>query len=542
MGGKILGFEKSRVVDSYLRGCSRDETARKTGKSGGTVSGIVNEFKEEAESTSLDEAADKYDVLETVESLRGLAVQIRENDSSVEELIFLSKMLQRIKKLTSLDNLEEFIEAGEDLHDSTHVQAAIKLHTLENRLGKTHDAILKEVETAETTKNQLNQEAQRLQTQITSLQDEKTKVETELQNELTQRKLTLERMEQISQLNKALTDNCIELSNVELLQNMLNFVREAGGDPKKLVELAETIDSLNLQIETETKKLYETQNAHTNLDSKNKRTRRRLEKAKNPLKKYHALISMGWTDENLEKVLKLAKAVGKPVEVLCRFELLKSSKDAQLELDRIKAESETLKQENMKAVKRITRRLRRLENESSELVEEKIPSILNQIDKHSQLQTSIDKLIADCARYQKCLDEAICWTTLLQAPEKLPGTTVYRILFEILFPRLQAWSKNKSNNERQELARELFKRALEICIEDSTTLMNMTAKASPINALKTVLSFAKVTSPLYVGILTWYNLHRGEKDVEGFFDVQYYLTKLFEEGISKIGESPRRTQ
>lgn len=561
MGGKILGFEKSRVVDSYLRGYSRDENARKTGKSGGTVSGIVDEFKEEAESTSLDEAAEEYGVSETINNLRNLAVEIRQNNSSIEELLRLSKMMQRVTKLTSLNKLEEFIEAGESLQDSAHVEAAVKLHILEKHLGKTHDAILKEAEAAEMTKNQSNQEAQRLQTQITSLQNERAKVETELQNQLAQHKLTLERMEQVSQLSKALADNGIELSNLELLKNMLNFVREAGGDPKRLVELAETVDSLHLQIETETKKLNETQNDLTNLDSKNKRIGKKLENGKNLLKKYRALALMGWTDENLEKIIKLAKAVGKPEEVLCRLELLKSSKDAKLELDKVKAESETLRQENMKTVKRITRRLRRLENETSTLVNEKIPSILTETDtflknqtntmisqynaltdKCSQLQTSIEKLVADCDRYRKWLDEAICWTTLLQAPEKLSSNTVYRIFFEILFPRLQVWSKNKSNNEKQELAWEIFKRALDILVEDCITLTKMNEKTSRLDAVRIVVGFIEVILPFNTWLGNWYNLHKGEKGVDGFFEAQHYLTKFLVESLPKVGESLKKIQ
>jgi hypothetical protein len=439
------------------------------------------------------------------------------------------------------------------------LEVADKLHILENQLGKTHDVIVEEVETAETTKNQLNQEAQHLQSQITSLQAEKSKIDTELQNQLTQSKLTSERMEQVSQLLKALADNGIDLSNVELLRDMLNFVREAGGDPKKLVELATTVSSLNQQIETQTRKLHETQIAFTNLEGRNIRVRKRLEKAKNSLEKYHSLTSMGWTDESLAKAVKLARAMGKPEEVLCRLELLKSSKDAKAELDKVKAEGETLRQENMKTIKRITRRLGRLANEGSEFVKEKMPSILNETNvflknqtntlmaqynalasKNNIVQTSHDKLVADNADYQKWLDEKICWTTLLQTPEKLQGSTINRIFFGMLFPRLIAWSKNRSKGERQKLAQEIFKWALDINIEGRTTLIKMGEKGSRLDALKIALSFADVTSPSYGGIMIWYNSHRGQKDVEGFFEAQYHLSAFFKEGITKIGESLSR--
>ena len=65
----------------------RDEIAKKTGVSAGGVSSVLKEFMERADSTSLDEAAEEYSVIETVENLRSLAVDIRKAGTSVEELV-----------------------------------------------------------------------------------------------------------------------------------------------------------------------------------------------------------------------------------------------------------------------------------------------------------------------------------------------------------------------------------------------------------------------------------------------------------------------
>jgi len=346
---KISDREKSEIVDLHLQGLTRDQIAKKTGGSAGGVSGALKEFTDCADSSSLDDAAEEYDVVETVESLRSLAVAIRKAGTSVEELTELSNMLGRIKKLIDLDKLEGFIKAGESLGDKAHVEASVRMCAIEERTGKSHDEILSDLEGKEARVRELSSEVQSLQSQMKNLNaekeraqanfnDEKAKLEAELAELLKQHGLTLERIDHISKIQGVLSRYGIALTQLEELQRVLNAVEEADQDAKRLVELAKKVGSLRAQAEAEAKELDETRELAAKLDETILTLEERLKEAELVMEKCHDLESMGWSLESLEKAIKLSREAGSLDEVLNRLELLKPSAKLRADLDRAKAE------------------------------------------------------------------------------------------------------------------------------------------------------------------------------------------------------------
>lgn len=404
MRKKISDREKSEIVDLHLQGLTRDEIAKKTRVSAGAVSGVIKEFTDCADSTSTDEAAEEYDVAVTVETLRSLAGEIRKAGTSVEELMEVSNMLRRVKKLIDLDSLEGYIKAGESLGDKAHVKASVRLHAIEERTGLTHDEILAEVERKDARSKEQSEEIQRRNAEIKNLEDEKTRLTEEEEMFLKQHKLTMARVEQVSHIEEGLSRYKIDLAKLEGLQRVLGAIEEAGYDPKEVVEQIRKKGALQLQIETYTKDLANIQAETEKLNEVISTLEKKLAEAESTLEKYSELESMGWNHESLERALKLAKETGSPEETLSRLELLKPSAEAKAELEKTKAEADALKEKTSKMIEQTLQNLSTLAEKSSSLVNERIPVVVAEIsslaketnnlaEKYNKLQADFTKLL-----------------------------------------------------------------------------------------------------------------------------------------------------
>ena len=473
MGKRLSDRKKSEIADLHFQGLTRDKIAKKTGVSAGAVSGVIKEFTDCADSTSTEEAAEEYDVFETVESLRSLAVEIKKAETSVEELMEVSKMLKRIKKLIDLNRLEEFIKAGESLDDKTHVEASVRMHLLEEHTGKSHDEILVELEKKDARLTEQSEEIQRRNAVIKNLEDKKARLTQEEKDFLKQHKLTMDRVEHVSRIEEALSRYKIDLTKLEGLQRVLGAIEESGYDPK-VVEQIKKKGALQLQIETHTKDLAIIKAETVKLNEVVSTLKKKLAEAESTLQKYNELESMGWNHESLEKALKLAREAGSPEEAMNRLELLKPSAEVKAELERTKAETETLKEKTLKTIKETLKNLSTLAVESYSLVNEKIPGIVAEVNnivktqisslaneynnlaaKHGKLQEDFSKLNEEYQKHKKRLDDAISWSLLLEEPEKLPGNSISHIFFDVMLPRLETWCKSKELTERVNIVTEM---------------------------------------------------------------------------------------
>jgi len=561
---RISDREKSEIMDLHFQGLSRDDIAKEIGVSTGAVSGVIKQFIDCADSESTEEAAEEYDVIETVESLRSLAVKIRKAGTSVEELRGVSNMLGRIKKLIDLDRLEGYIKAGESLGDKAHVEASVRMHLIEERTGRSHDDILNDLESKESRVRGLSSEIQHLQSQIknldlerekaqTNLNAEKTRLEAELKEHLKQHSLTLERIQYIANIERELSGYGIELTQLEGLRRVLNAVDETGQDAKKIAELAKKVGSLRAQTEAEAKELDDTRELATKLSERVSMLEERLVGAEIVVEKCLELESMGWNRESLEKAILLAKEAGSPEEALSRLELFKPSVEAKAELKRIKAETEALKEKALKIIKQTLKNLSTLAKESSTMVNERIPDIVGRVssilkiqisnlaneynslaEKHSKLQADFSKLTEEYRKHQKSLDDAISWSTLIHEPEKLPGDRISSIFFGVMTPRLEIWCKNKNTEERADIARELAKRAICLYSESAANFLKAPKKASVNTTKIAVISFALTVRPFHSAFMEWYKLHKDEKEASNLYKAHYHLEHFYKEGLTDI--------
>ena len=151
--------------------------------------------------------------------------------------------------------------------------------------------------------------------------------------------------------------------------------------------------------------------------------------------------------------------------------------------------------------------------------------------KHSKLQSDYDNLKGKFGKYQKCLDEAIGWRTLLWEPQKLPSNWISHIFFDVMFPQLEKWARNKNNAERYEIAGELTKRAICLYTEPTASFMNAPEKASANDAELALISFGAATMPFYEAFMKWHVLHKHDQGASKLFSAHYYLEKFYNEGL-----------
>ncbi len=155
---RISPQKASRILHFFFEGMPQPEIARKFGINQATVSRYVLRLKEEADSKGLMTAAEEYEVMHEVDSLRSLATELSKNKLTLEE----SK--EGVDILKSFSNLgvspaehESLIKVVSKLKNSDFVPAAMKLAELEASTGKSYGKIVSEFE--------------RVSTQITELKE-----------------------------------------------------------------------------------------------------------------------------------------------------------------------------------------------------------------------------------------------------------------------------------------------------------------------------------------------------------------------------------
>ena len=138
------------------------------------------------------------------------------------------------------------------------------------------------------------------------------------------------------------------------------------------------------------------------------------------------------------------------------------------------------------------------------------------------------RLQEEIRKYQKNLDEAFGWSTLLQAPERLPGDTIYHIFFDVMAPRLQKWCSGRDNKVRLNVAMELAKTAVCLYVESAEKFLKNPEEATVQEVRGALGSYAAATAQFRIALSKWYAAYKHEERSR-FFHVKYHLDQFFEE-------------
>jgi DNA repair ATPase RecN len=489
------------------------------------VSSAVKDFTDQERSTSLVDATEKYNVVETANDLRNIGVFLRKNGIPLEEASSLLLSLERIEKQT----------------------------------GKTPDAILKHVSEAEKRRGELDSEIKGLEAEKANLQtqklatdqackEERTRHEAELQSQLSQHKLTMELVARVPKVTEALAGYGIDLEALEELQNILFSIKASGQDPSELVELAKKAENLSSQVENANKKLTELEESIARKERQITLLKKRQNRALSLARKSRHLERMGWTAETLEKVAKLTVSTGSPEDVFERIELTKTKEDLKIEVDGAKLELEKLRQGNLAEMKKALDQLQELTANSSIFVHTTLPSVVSQINgmmtekvkliskydtlaqECRELQDKQAKLKESCSQYQNKLDEAIGWTKFLTDPANVVPGNMNMIYFDIMIPKLLAWGKNKDYETKRNIATETFKKVFILLGEKTQIFFENPGKADYPGALYAIRCFAVITAPFLNSLSSWNKGHPQSafafQTNRPFRDLQYYFEEI----------------
>lgn len=561
MRTKIDEHKRSEVIKNYLMGKKRDETAKAASTSEGNTSNTERDFREMAEDTSPENAAEEFNVGRLFDGLRKLGGILDEQGYEAEDVPLIVEVVEKTLQYTSLDKLKDVVPILKNT-DKGHLEAAVKLAEYEHKTGMGHEEILEKVAAAEARNKELTEQNEGLTSDNENLKSDKMKLQQSFDDEkarcdaernklLHAHNATMEKIEQFSLTVKTLKENYIELSDLELLRNMTRLTRECGGKPKKLFELARTRSSLRSQIRRENSRVCKARKTVTKLHDTKKKLEAEIEKAKPILTKARALKLMGWTNESLNTLSILTGQVGKPTEVLARVELLKPSAEMQANLEATKKEHEALKKENSKIQRKALRQLRKLDKGASALLNEQLPHVLAETErllqthigdlmdkyeelsgKYTTLLNSFSSLQRQYATCQELLDKAIPFSQLIEAPEKLSSNAVDQLLFEFVIPKLMDWSKNRSWKEKTDLAGKLTINGLALYSEEVSSFLASPENASASNAFVAATSVLAVFFPLYTSLKVWCTLHESKGDDHKIWTITYYLDKFYADALT----------
>ena len=242
-----------KVLKLYLEGYPYDEIAGKVGIAKGSVVNIIKELKE----GKYPEFTSALDILD---ELRDLSVRLRKNNISISQAIIGLSFYERLR-FVEPDKLDNFIRMCKRISPpefpiEKFVSAAISLCKLEEKLGKSYDEAIKDLENELNKKSSLLEE---LKSRVDGLERRKQKVEGELKEleeryrskreelaELIKGKESLESLgvSKVSKLS-SFAKECEELGfNVEKLIRLLKLVEERNSLKEEVMSLMDEIDAL----------------------------------------------------------------------------------------------------------------------------------------------------------------------------------------------------------------------------------------------------------------------------------------------------------
>jgi hypothetical protein len=143
-----------------------------------------------------------------------------------------------------------------------------------------------------------------------------------------------------------------------------------------------------------------------------------------------------------------------------------------------------------------------------------------------ELQDKHAKLTESYSQCQNKLDAAIGWTKFLSEPANVAPGNMNMIFFDIMLPKLLAWSKNKDSETKRVVASETFKKMIIFLGEKTQIFFEDPGKAESPSVLHAIRCFALITAPFFSSLWSWDNSH--PQASWRMWDLKYQFEKLYE--------------
>ena len=279
---------KFRILKKLCSG----ETYRSVGKNEGcstsTVNKIFDEFVGYAAVSSLEEAAENYDVREEIEILREIACEARKTTSSFPDLLGGARLLLLLKKLgLSPVHLEDTIKAL-DKHKEVFgdfVQSALRLASLEEETGKTYNDIIMEYENTKKNIAIISEEEKGAKKKIKSL-DERSQARESQLKQLDERAQKAQKvLDEFDRTNIELQSYDIGYGDLNTVKNFLNNIQKLKGNATKAVQIIQEAGSLENKLHQLKAEIRENQGCQSAEKLIHERVIEKLETTKQVLEK-----------------------------------------------------------------------------------------------------------------------------------------------------------------------------------------------------------------------------------------------------------------
>jgi len=254
--------KKTRILKRLFSGETYGSVSIHEGCSKSTVKKFFDEFVDSARLSSIEEAAENYDVREEIEVLRDIACEAKKAGSSFPELLGGARLLLLLKKLgLSPTQLEDTINVLDKHREQfgDFVQSALKLARLEKETGKSHSELIvsyertngeiaKLSEKMKDAKSKFSKDKKAAEAKIRSLDNQIHTRESSL-IELEERAETAQTvLDAFEKTQKELYNYGIGFSDFTTVKNFLIDIQKLKGNPVRAVQIIEGCGSLEKEL------------------------------------------------------------------------------------------------------------------------------------------------------------------------------------------------------------------------------------------------------------------------------------------------------
>lgn len=217
MPPRISSAQQARIVDMYLRGYPETKIGRVVHTSQPTVCNVMKEFSVAVEKTSLEDAAELYNVKDVVKELRGLSLELRKLKTTPNECLEGVRLLDQMNKLDiDAKELASYVRLSRRIAKKgflveQYLDSALNLSTLEDETGKTYEDLLSDYKTKKEGLEKIIADKELEKKELRKLEQEKASVQAELlqldeglRKKIAETNTTYVKIEKVDRIQKAL--------------------------------------------------------------------------------------------------------------------------------------------------------------------------------------------------------------------------------------------------------------------------------------------------------------------------------------------------
>jgi DNA repair exonuclease SbcCD ATPase subunit len=208
MGRRLSNEKKAEIVKLWLtNNLSYQEIKEKTGVSVGAISKVINEFRKDAEDHSVRSVAEKYGMVEEIDTLITLSDDLKKTGINIYDAKKGVELWQRLGELgVKVEEIGELVEFCKKIAENHAVDeiipAAIRLSKLERERGMSYEALIADYDSKVKERDKITEEIELLEKK----REEAEEAAKSLSNDCEEKRKELSRLSQLLEARKRESD------------------------------------------------------------------------------------------------------------------------------------------------------------------------------------------------------------------------------------------------------------------------------------------------------------------------------------------------